>query len=114
MTRTSRTRRLVILTASTALAAGGALLPTSAFAASEPTHTTTVEAAVKGDHWRGGHGDGWRHRDGGHRRHGHGHGHGDGGRNGGGGGGKGNIVVIIGDNNTVPINNGTVNTVNED
>ncbi|MEU2429087.1 MULTISPECIES: hypothetical protein [unclassified Streptomyces] len=111
MIRTSRTRRLVILTASTALAAGGALLPTSAFAASEPTHTVAVEAAVKGDHWRGGHGDGWRHRDNSHGRNGHGRGDG-GGRNG--GGGKGNIVVIIGDNNTVPINNGTVNTVNED
>ncbi|MFE7776246.1 hypothetical protein ACFU5O_20615 [Streptomyces sp. NPDC057445] len=98
MARIFRTRRFVTLTASTALAAGGVLVPTSAFAAPAPAHAVTAKAAVQGDNWRHGHGDKWRHGD-------------SGGRNkGGGGGGRGNIVVIIGNNNTVPVNNGTVNT----
>ncbi|WP_328404841.1 hypothetical protein OHS70_36640 [Streptomyces sp. NBC_00390] len=95
MARTYRTRRFVMLTASTALAAGGALLPANAFAAPGP-----AKAAAHGDKWRDSdhRGDRWRggdHRDGGGRK---------------GGGGTGNVVIIIGNGNTVPINNGTVNT----
>ncbi|NXY93768.1 hypothetical protein HYE82_05015 [Streptomyces sp. BR123] len=41
MSRTSRTRRLVLFTASASLAAGGALLPTSALAAPATPHTVT-------------------------------------------------------------------------
>jgi predicted nucleic acid-binding protein len=49
MTRTSRTQRLVMLAASTALAAGGALIPSGAFAATPATpHTGTVTAVVAG------------------------------------------------------------------
>ncbi|MFD5424363.1 hypothetical protein [Streptomyces sp. NPDC127084] len=92
MARTSRTRRLVVLSASTALAAGGVLLPTSAFAATDSPHTAvTAKAAPQGDHWR-------------HGKHGN--------KRGGGGNqgiGRGNVVIIIGNGNTVPINNGTVN-----
>ncbi|MDX2709734.1 hypothetical protein PV350_44080, partial [Streptomyces sp. PA03-6a] len=40
----SRTRKIVMLTAATTLAAGGALLPTSAFAAA-PAHVSAVQAA---------------------------------------------------------------------
>ncbi|WP_431951738.1 hypothetical protein [Actinacidiphila sp. bgisy167] len=40
----SRTRKIVMLTAATTLAAGGALLPTSAFAAT-PAHAGAVQAA---------------------------------------------------------------------
>ncbi|MFF3878829.1 hypothetical protein [Streptomyces sp. NPDC001978] len=40
--RTPRTRRLAILTASAALAAGGALIPTTAFAAPASAHAGTV------------------------------------------------------------------------
>ncbi|MFD7444473.1 hypothetical protein [Streptomyces sp. NPDC059909] len=105
MARTYRTRRFVMLTASTALAAGGALLPANAFAAPAPAHAVTAKAAAHGDNWRHGDGDhgrrGDRWRDGDRDRDG-------GGRNG--GGGRGNVVVIIGNGNTVPINNGTVNT----
>ncbi|MFF7888264.1 hypothetical protein ACH40F_44325 [Streptomyces sp. NPDC020794] len=46
MPRTSRTQRLVMLTASTALAAGGVLLPTSAFAAPALPHTGAVATAA--------------------------------------------------------------------
>ncbi|MFE2972736.1 hypothetical protein ACFXKC_56315 [Streptomyces sp. NPDC059340] len=46
MPRTSRTQRLVMLTASTALAAGGVLLPTSAFAAPSIPHTGAVATAA--------------------------------------------------------------------
>lgn len=49
MTRTSRTQRLVMLAASTALAAGGALIPSSAFAAPATPHTGPV-AAVTASH----------------------------------------------------------------
>ncbi|QIZ00899.1 hypothetical protein HEP87_53485 [Streptomyces sp. S1D4-11] len=49
MTRTSRAQRLVILAASTALAAGGALIPSSAFAAPATPHTGPV-AAVTASH----------------------------------------------------------------
>ncbi|MFB7326362.1 hypothetical protein [Streptomyces sp. NPDC056190] len=44
MARTPRTRRLAILTASAALAAGGALIPTAAFAA--PAQTSAVVTQV--------------------------------------------------------------------
>ncbi|MCZ1003589.1 hypothetical protein O1M63_45635 [Streptomyces mirabilis] len=46
MTRTSRTQRLVMLAASTALAAGGALIPSSAFAAPATPHTGPVVAVT--------------------------------------------------------------------
>ncbi|MFD7609338.1 hypothetical protein [Streptomyces sp. NPDC059828] len=89
MARTSRTRRFIVLSASTALAAGGVLLPTSAFAATDSHHAVTAKSAPQGDHWR----------------------HGN--RGGGGGGGqstgRGNVIIIFGNGNTVPINNGTVN-----
>ncbi|MFD7279180.1 hypothetical protein ACFV80_19585 [Streptomyces sp. NPDC059862] len=48
MTRTSRTQRLVMLAASTGLAAGGALLPTSAFAAPATPHTGTTTMIAAG------------------------------------------------------------------
>ncbi|WP_338674435.1 hypothetical protein V1460_16285 [Streptomyces sp. SCSIO 30461] len=66
------------------------LLPTSAFAVTDPSHAVTAKAAAQGDHWR-------------HGKHGK--------RDGGGnqGVGRGNVVIIIGNGNTVPINNGTVN-----
>ncbi|GGY07885.1 hypothetical protein [Streptomyces anandii] len=55
MART-RTQRLSLLTASTALAAGGVLLPTSAFAADAHTAAPALAAA------HGGHGHGhWDH-----------------------------------------------------
>ncbi|MDX3540736.1 hypothetical protein PV721_41925 [Streptomyces sp. MB09-01] len=44
MPRTSRTLRLVMLTASTSLAAGAVLLPTGAFAAPAAPHTVTFQA----------------------------------------------------------------------
>ncbi|MFC9825239.1 hypothetical protein ACFWG6_28970 [Streptomyces erythrochromogenes] len=43
MTRTTLTQRLALLGASGALAAGGALLPTSAFAAPAPSQVTAVQ-----------------------------------------------------------------------
>ncbi|MFD4977112.1 hypothetical protein [Streptomyces sp. NPDC058424] len=46
MARTPRTRRLAILTASAALAAGGALIPTAAFAAPAPAQTSAVVTQV--------------------------------------------------------------------
>ncbi|KAF5992978.1 hypothetical protein [Streptomyces sp. WAC00263] len=46
MTRTSRTQRLVMLAASTALAAGGALIPSSAFAAPATSNTGHVVAVT--------------------------------------------------------------------
>ncbi|MEV6651144.1 hypothetical protein [Streptomyces sp. NPDC051219] len=48
MFRTSRTQRLALLTASTALAAGGSLLSSSAFAAPAAAHT--APAGVVADH----------------------------------------------------------------
>ncbi|MGW1886851.1 hypothetical protein [Streptomyces sp. NPDC001970] len=59
MTHRSRPQRLVILAASTALAAAGALLPTSAFAAPATPHAGTVAAAEAG---RAGHGHGHGHQ----------------------------------------------------
>ncbi|WP_455353040.1 hypothetical protein [Streptomyces sp. SYSU K217416] len=50
MPRTSRTLRLVLLTASTSLAAGGVLLPSGAFAAPAAPHTTTAPADEDGSH----------------------------------------------------------------
>ncbi|MFI1168072.1 hypothetical protein ACH4UM_31875 [Streptomyces sp. NPDC020801] len=97
MARISNPRRFVMLTASTVLAAGGALVPASAFAAPQTAHAVTAGAVADGGHWR--------HHDGGHWRHGGGDD-----RDGRGGGGQGNVVVIIGNGNTVPVNNGTVNT----
>ncbi|MFB6958925.1 hypothetical protein ACFCYB_18320 [Streptomyces sp. NPDC056309] len=44
MARTPRTRRLAILTASAALAAGGALIPTAAFAAPAQTSAVATQA----------------------------------------------------------------------
>ncbi|MFK0256154.1 hypothetical protein [Streptomyces sp. NPDC090445] len=44
MSRTSRTLRLALFTASASLAAGGALLPTSALAAPATPHTVTLPA----------------------------------------------------------------------
>ena len=75
-------RRIVMLTSTTALAAGGALIPASAFAA--PAHSGVVAMAPT------------------HGHHGH---HGDGG--GGGGGPVNNNVPVI-NNNTgggSPVNN---------
>ncbi|MEU9372102.1 hypothetical protein AB0D71_47450 [Streptomyces avermitilis] len=92
MART-RTQRLAMLTASTALAGAGALLPTSAFAA--PAHTAAVTMApVHGseDHDHGSHN--------GHRNSHYGrsdnYGHNGGGQQG------GNIIII---NNNIPIVN---------
>ncbi|WP_351222827.1 hypothetical protein [Streptomyces sp. NPDC002133] len=48
MTHRSRPQRLVILAASTALAAAGALLPASAFAAPATPHAATMAAAEAG------------------------------------------------------------------
>ncbi|WP_405680819.1 hypothetical protein OG859_39070 [Streptomyces sp. NBC_00048] len=56
MIRTSRKQRLVILGVSTALAAGGALLPTSAFAAPANSHTGAV-ISTHGDHGKNHHGN---------------------------------------------------------
>ncbi|MFK4148890.1 hypothetical protein [Streptomyces sp. NPDC004065] len=91
----SHPRRFAMLTATTVLAAGGALVPASAFAAPQPTHTTTRTVA------HGGHG---HHHDRGDWHHGR---HGDRDSR---GGGTGNVVIVIGNGNTVPVNNGTVNT----
>ncbi|GED90119.1 hypothetical protein [Streptomyces sp. 6-11-2] len=44
MARTLRTRRLAVLTASAALAAGGALIPTAAFAAPAQTSAVATQA----------------------------------------------------------------------
>lgn len=91
----TRTQRLTMLTASTALAAAGALLPTSAFAA--PAHTAAVTMAPV--HGGGGHDRG--SRDGHWNSH---YGRSDNyGRNGGGqqGGKSGNIIII----NNIPIVN---------
>ncbi len=56
MIRTSRKQRLVMLGVSTALAAGGALLPTSAFAAPANSHTGAV-ISTHGDHGKNHHGN---------------------------------------------------------
>ena len=48
MTRLSRTQRILMLTASTAVAAGGVLLPTSAFAAPETPHVGSVTTMAAG------------------------------------------------------------------
>ncbi|MFD7028988.1 hypothetical protein ACFWAR_13245 [Streptomyces sp. NPDC059917] len=52
MTRTSRKQRFAVLTAATALAAAGALLPSTAFAAPTAAHTdsTTAMAPSHNDH----------------------------------------------------------------
>ncbi|MCX4509299.1 MULTISPECIES: hypothetical protein [Streptomyces] len=50
MARTTCTQRLVILTASTALAAGGALIPSSAFAAPAPQIGAVSAKAPTFDH----------------------------------------------------------------
>ncbi|MGW7333647.1 hypothetical protein ACWGIU_34610 [Streptomyces sp. NPDC054840] len=55
MIRTSRKQRLVMLGVSTALAAGGALLPTSAFAAPATSHTGAM-TSTHGDHGKNDHG----------------------------------------------------------
>ncbi|WP_333778644.1 hypothetical protein [Streptomyces sp. IBSBF 3136] len=88
MARSPRSRRFVMLAASSVLAAGGALIPTGAFAA--PQHVGTIVSMAP----QGGHGS-WNHG-GGHG--GHGHGNHDGGGHGGRGGGK--VVVIINNTNT--------------
>lgn len=92
MTRT-RTRRLAMFTATTALAAGGVLLPTSAFAA--PAHS-------------GGGGHYGYSRSGGHSHYGgygdSGHCGGSGRQDGGSGSGQGGGPVII-FNNNIPIFN---------
>ncbi|MFF7756298.1 hypothetical protein ACFZCP_45690 [Streptomyces sp. NPDC007971] len=49
---TSRQRRLALLVATTGLAAGGAMVPASAFAASPPAHATS-QAAFHGPHGHG-------------------------------------------------------------
>ncbi|MFG2974565.1 hypothetical protein ACGFYY_16435 [Streptomyces sp. NPDC048331] len=80
MSHTSRTLRFALLTASTSLALGGALLPTGAFAAPAPAHAITLPAEdgspgeniVGGNNRTGrdGHDGGWswnRHRDEEHR-----------------------------------------------
>ncbi|MER7827981.1 hypothetical protein ABTX85_36105 [Streptomyces sp. NPDC096097] len=68
MSHTSRTLRFALLTASTSLALGGALLPTGAFAAPAPAHAITLpaedgspgEAAVgENSIGRDGHAGGW-------------------------------------------------------
>ncbi|MEU2337374.1 hypothetical protein ABZ770_38320 [Streptomyces sp. NPDC006654] len=92
MTRT-RTRRLAMFTATTALAAGGVLLPTSAFAA--PAHSGG------GGHYGYSHSGGHSHYgDSGHYGH-----YGDSGRQEGGRGsgqGGGSVIII---NNNIPIFN---------
>ncbi|MFF8265524.1 hypothetical protein [Streptomyces virginiae] len=50
MTRTTLTQRLALLGASGALAAGGALLPTTAFAAPAPSQVTAVQTAEQPEH----------------------------------------------------------------
>lgn len=51
MSRIFGTRRLVLLATSAALAAGGAMLPATAFASTPPAHTATMRAdAHHGDH----------------------------------------------------------------
>ncbi|WP_431959719.1 hypothetical protein [Actinacidiphila sp. bgisy160] len=52
MTHTLRTRRLLVLTASAALAAGGALIPTTASAAPAPAKAET--AVTQTSHQRAG------------------------------------------------------------
>ncbi|MFI1769515.1 hypothetical protein ACH41H_47010 [Streptomyces sp. NPDC020800] len=49
---TSRKRRLALLVATIGLAAGGAMIPASAFAASSPAHATP-QAAFHGPHGHG-------------------------------------------------------------
>ncbi|MFI1769471.1 hypothetical protein ACH41H_46730 [Streptomyces sp. NPDC020800] len=49
---TSRKRRLALLVATTGLAAGGAMIPATAFAASPPAHATS-QAAFHGPHVHG-------------------------------------------------------------
>ncbi|MFD8221210.1 hypothetical protein ACFV2U_48080 [Streptomyces sp. NPDC059697] len=101
MART-RTQRLTMLTASTALAAAGALLPTSAFAA--PAHTAAVTMAPVhggGGHDRGSRDGNWNSHYGRSDNYGRSSNYG---RNGGGqqGGKSGNIIII---NNNIPIVN---------
>lgn len=77
MSHTSRTLRFALLTASTSLALGGALLPTGAFAAPAPAHAVTLPAedgdGARSDHTgRHGRDGGWnwnRHRDEDENRH---------------------------------------------
>ncbi|MER6472395.1 hypothetical protein [Streptomyces collinus] len=89
MARSSVSRRFVLLTASSVLAAGGALIPTGAFAA--PQHVgTVVSMAPEGGH--GGHGH-WNHDGSGHGSGGH-----DGSNRGSGQGGG--VIVIINNTNT--------------
>ncbi|WP_431962361.1 hypothetical protein [Actinacidiphila sp. bgisy160] len=108
MKRTSGIRRLVTLTAVTTLAAGGTLLPATAFAATPgqaPAHPVTAKATGHGG-WGGGHGGDWGGR---------GHGDGWGGGSdwnhdkGPGGNGNGGIIIVVGDNNSTNVNNGTIN-----
>ncbi|MFI8182500.1 hypothetical protein ACIF70_18560 [Actinacidiphila glaucinigra] len=65
MPRTPRTRRLAILTASAALAAGGALIPTTAFAAPASAQTSAVSTQAPHQETRtaghGGDGDCWEY-----------------------------------------------------
>ncbi|MFD7445777.1 hypothetical protein [Streptomyces sp. NPDC059909] len=57
MARTSRTQRFVMLTASTALAAGGALLPSGAFAAPAAAPQAGTVTTVVSHHEGHGHHD---------------------------------------------------------
>ncbi|MFD8076426.1 hypothetical protein ACFV3E_27660 [Streptomyces sp. NPDC059718] len=102
MAPTLRTKRLVTLTAAATLAAGGALLPTTAFAATAPaeSHAATAKESGRG----GGHGGGRGHDDGGW-----GHGGWNQGGNRPNANGNGSIIIVVGDNNSTNINNGTVN-----
>ncbi|MEV7446470.1 hypothetical protein AB0O22_35890 [Streptomyces sp. NPDC091204] len=59
MPRTSRTLRLVMLTASTTLAAGAVLLPTGAFAAPATPTTATVQSDRGGDDHEDGQDEDW-------------------------------------------------------
>ncbi|WP_326570654.1 hypothetical protein OG539_38780 [Actinacidiphila glaucinigra] len=102
MARTHRTKRLVTLTAATALAAGGALIPTTAFAATTPSeaHASAAKTSGRGGGHGGGHGDWDQDWGGGRWNH-------DGNRPN--SSGNGSIVIVLGNNNSTNINNGTVN-----